>query len=416
MFRRQWWVLLGILLLLGLLLHSSLFFLFVILLGIASGTSALWSRHCLTAVTYRRSFSDDRIFYGEETRLTIEVTNAKPLPLAWLLIRDSFPKDVSLLTGELETGPAEGPEQPSDSDPPRSPAHLTDVLALRWYERVRRTYRIRGDNRGLYRFGPVSLSSGDLFGFGRKSATYEQQDHLVVYPRVVPVEQLGLPAERPAGEQKARRRIIEDPLRMSTVREYTPGDSIRHIHWKNTARLNKLQTKVFDPSSSHVLVIFVDVQTATNPYGLIPEYLELAITSAGSLALHGLEERYAVGIYANGGPRTASYWTIVRPSRSAGQATQILDALAPLFGFRLLPMHQLLRRSMPALPFGSTAMVISACVTDDLLVSLLAVQDAGHPVVLLTIGDEKPEVPGAFVSYHVGGRDAWHHLQTLELD
>jgi len=410
MFRRQWWVLLGILLLVGLALRSSLFFLFAILLALASGTSALWSRYCLNAVTYRRSFSDARIFYGEETRLTIEVTNAKPLPLAWLLIRDSFPKDVTLLTGELEAE-REEPEQPE-----RSPAHLTDILALRWYERVRRTYRIRGDNRGLYRFGPVSLSSGDLFGFGRKSATFERQDHLIVYPRVVPVQQFVLPAERPAGERKAERRIIEDPLRMATVREYMPGDSIRHIHWKNTARLNKLQTKVFDPSASHVLVVFVDLQTARNPYGLISEYLELAITSAASLALHALEQRYAVGMYANGGPRSASYWTIVRPGRSAGQATQILDALAPLFGFRLLPMHQLLRRSMPTLPFGSTTMVISACVTDDLLVSLLALRDAGHPVVLLTIGDERPSVPDTFASYHLGGRDAWHHLQTLELD
>lgn len=411
MFGRRWWVLMAILLVVGLALRSSLFFLFMILLALASGTSALWSRYCLDAVTYRRNFSDNRIFFGEETRLTIEVTNAKPLPLAWLLIRDGFPKNITLLTGELEAEEEEGPEEPE-----RSPAHLTDILALRWYERVRRTYRIRGDHRGLYGFGPVSVSSGDLFGFGRKTATFEKQDYLVVYPRVVPVERLGLPAARPAGEHKALRRIIEDPLRMATVREYMPGDSIRHIHWKNTARLNALQTKVFDPSASHVLAIFVDLQTARNPYGLVSEYLELAITSAGSLALHGLEERYAVGIYANGGPRNASHWTIVRPGRSAGQATLVLDALAPLFGFRLLPMYQLLRRSMPALAFGSTVMVISACVTDELLVSLLSLYDAGHPVVLLTVGDERPTVPDTLVSYHLGGRDAWHHLQTLELD
>jgi uncharacterized protein (DUF58 family) len=241
------------------------------------------------------------------------------------------------------------------------------------------------------------------------------QDALVVYPRIVPVTRLGLPAERPAGEEKARRRIIEDPLRLSTVRDYVPGDSIRHVHWKNTARLHRLQTKVFDPAARRVMVLFVDLQTVTNPYGVVPEYLELAITSAGSIAVHGLEERYAVGLYANGGPRNASYWTIVPPGRSGAQATRILDALAPLFGFRLVPMHQLVRRSMPALPFGSTATVISACVTEELLVSMLGLQDAGHPVVLLTVGDEEPEVPEAFQSHHLGGRDAWHQLETLEL-
>jgi uncharacterized protein (DUF58 family) len=411
MFGRRWWLVLGILLLIGLALRSDAVFLLVALLALSAATSLLWSRYCLTAVTYRRRLSDDRIFYGEEAQLTIEVTNAKPLPLAWLLLRDAFPRNIALLTGELEAGQEPGQEQPE-----KAVSHLTDVLALRWYERVRRTYRIRGDNRGLYLFGPVSLSSGDLFGFHRKSETHSTQDALRVYPRIVPVTRLGLPAERPAGEEKAKRRIIEDPLRVATVREYVPGDSIRHIHWKNTARLDRLQTKVFDPGARRVTVLFVDLQTVTNPYGIVPEYLELAITAAGSVAVHGLDERYAVGVYATGGPRNANYWTIVPPGRSSAQATRILDALAPLFGFRLVPMHQLLRRSMPALPFGSTVVVITACVTEDLLVSLLSLQDVGHPVVLLTVGDEEPEVPEAFERYHLGGRDAWHRLETLELD
>ena len=119
---------------------------------------------------------------------------------------------------------------------------------------------------------------------------------------------------------------------------------------------------------------------------------------------------------ANGGPRNSSYWSTVAPGRSAGQATRILDALAPLFGFRLIPMHQLLRRSLSTLPFGSTVVVISAHVTEELLVSMLHVRDAGHPTVLLTVGDEAPDVPQTFETYHLGGRDAWHHLETLEMD
>lgn len=412
MFGNRWWGLLAVLLAVGLALRNRAFLLFVFLLAIASGASVLWSRYCLHAIAYRRRLRDDRIFYGEETELAIEVTNAKPLPLAWLLVRDRFPQNVSLLTGDLET---EEEAEQSERQPIRSVTYLLDMIALRWYERVRRTYRIRGDCRGLFCFGPVSLASGDLFGFERKAATYPGQTNLVVYPRVVPIDRLGLPAEYPSGEEKARRKIIEDPLRMASVREYAPGDSIRHIHWKNTARLGQLQTKVFDPASSQVLVIFVDLQTAHNPYSLVSEYLELAITSAASIAIDALDRRYAVGLYANGGPRSACHWTVVPPGRSTYQATRILDSLAPLFGFRLIPLYHLLRRSMPTLPFGSTVLAISANVTEALCVSLLSLQDAGHPVKLLTIGDERPGVPHAFASYHLGGRHAWQRLETLEL-
>lgn len=405
MIYRRWWWFIGLLFAISLLLRYDILFLFTVLLALTSGASALWYRYCLQGVTFRRRLRDERIFFGEETELTIEVTNAKPLPLPWLLFRDAFPRGLSLITGELN----ETPQQEN------AILSLNDMLSLRWYERVQRTYRIRGDQRGLYLFGPADITSGDLFGFGRQQAQVDRLDRLTVYPRVVPVEQLFVPAERPVGEFKASRRVIEDPLRMATVREYIPGDSVRYIHWKNTARLQRLQTKVFDPSASHVLCVFVDLQTVYNPYGVISEYLELIVTAAASISIRALDLRQPVGVYVNGGPRGATHWTIVPPGRSPAQGTQILEALAPLFGFRLIPLHQLLRRSMPVLPYGSTVMVITAQATESVFVSLLTLQDAGHPVVLLTVGDEQCEVPAAFESCHLGGRDAWHRLETLEL-
>jgi uncharacterized protein (DUF58 family) len=414
MTRKSRWAFLAILFGLSLILRHEVLFLFTVLLALASGASALWFRFCLDGVSYRRKLDQERIFPGEEIELSIEVTNAKPLPLAWLLIRDDFPKGLSLLTGALhrQQGPA------SQSDTPV--LSLTDMLSLRWYERVERTYRIRGQKRGVYAFGPVDLTSGDIFGFGQKHICIEGLDPLMIYPKVVPIDQLGLPsefipAEKPAGEFKARRKVIEDPLRLATVREYMPGDSIRHIHWKNTARLSKLQTKVFDPSASPVLVIFADLQTVHNPYSFVSEYLELIIASTASIAIHALDQRQAVGLYVNGGPSGSSYWTSVPPGRSSGQGPQILSALAPLSGFRLLPLAQLLRRSMPSLPYGSTVLAVTARPVEETMISLLTLQDAGHPILLLTVGDQVPEIPSTFTAFHLGGRDAWRRLETLEL-
>jgi uncharacterized protein (DUF58 family) len=430
MTHKSWWTFLGILFALSLALRASagpatVLFLFAALLAIASGASVLWYRFCLHGVTYRRKLREERIFCGEGTELRIEVTNAKPLPLAWLLIRDGFPKDLALLTGALQTASGRTmsdrsssrdlPEQERPIEQESSVRSLTDVLSLRWYERVQRTYRIQSQKRGVYTFGPADITSGDIFGFGQRHASIEEQDRLIVYPKVVPVERLGLPSQKPAGELAAQRKIVEDPLRMATVREYVPGDSIRYIHWKNTARLNQLQTKVFDPSASPVLTLLIDVQTVHNPYGFVPEYLELIISATASIAVHALDQRQAVGLYANGGPSGASCWTSVAPGRSPGQGAQILAALAPLSGFRLLPLYQLLRRAMPALPYGCTAVVITARPVEQNLVSLLTLQDAGHPTVLLTVGDQEPEIPAVFDTFHLGGRDAWRRLETLEL-
>ena len=69
----------------------------------------------------------------------------------------------------------------------------TNLLALRWYERVTHTYRLRTLRRGYFPFGPVTLRSGDIFGLFTTQAALEVADHLLVYPRVVPMAHLGLP-------------------------------------------------------------------------------------------------------------------------------------------------------------------------------------------------------------------------------
>ena len=400
-----WWMLLILLFILSVTMRHDVLAFLTVLLALGSGASLLSFRHCLRGVTYRRRFQDDYIFPGEETELTIEVTNAKPLPLPWLLIRDRLPSGLVLIA---ETA---GDGQAIETSPP----DLRDLLVLRWYESVEHTYRVRGHRRGVYTFDAASLTSGSLFGLAQKTERVDRQDRLTVYPRVVPVEQLGLPFERPAGPSGARRRIVEDPLRMASVREYVPGDSIRYIHWKNTARRKQLQTKVFEPQASEVLTLCLDLQTTTDPYGEVPEYLELGVAAAASLAVHALDQRQAVGLCVNGGPPDTQGWTFIAPGRHHRQGTQILAALAPLSGFRTLTLSRLLLRSMHSLPYGSSVVAISARTTELLLLALLALQDAGHPVVLLTVGDRKPRVPARFTTFHLGGRDAWHRLDTLAL-
>ena len=110
--------------------------------------------------------------------------------------------------------------------------------------------------------------------------------------------ELGLPARHPFGDFDTPRRFIEDPLRLVGARDYVPGDSFRRIHWKATARRRELQTKILDPSSSNPLAIFLNVRTS--PYlGVNRDVLELAITTAASVAHWGWEAGHPVGLYVN---------------------------------------------------------------------------------------------------------------------
>lgn len=395
-----WYLLLGILAILSLVLRYKLLLFFAALMALASLASRLWMRYCLVGVTYRRELGSTRLRFGEETDLTIEVTNAKLLPLAWLQVLDKFPPDVTLLTRQQPNGPVN---------------LLVNLMTLNLYERVRRTYRIKGEKRGEFTFGGADVISGDIFGFYWRSRPEPTLDKIIVYPKVVPVTQLGLPPAWPLAEEKTTYRLVEDPLSMATVREYVPGDSIRHIHWKATGHLNKLQTKVFDPGASHQLLLFCDVQTATNPYEIVPEYLELVMTATASIALHALSLNKGVGLYTNGGIGQSSRTAFVPASRNPAQATWILETLARVDAFRQVSLGTLLYRQMPSLPYGATIVVISATPGKEELRALLTLRDKGFPAALFTVGEEPIRAPGGVPTHHIGGRDVWRRLEALEL-
>lgn len=398
-----WWAVLIGLMLLGIVLRRGALAVFVLVLALATVASELWARCCLSNVTYRRHLGSRRLSYGEETTLVLEFVNAKPLPLAWLLVRDRFPAKVRMLTCE------------PGSPPSRRRGWLSNFLSLRWYERVARTYWIRGEHRGHFRFGPARVSSGDVFGFRRRSRVDSRVDTLIVYPKVVPVQALGLPAGRPMGDWFARRRVMEDPLRFAAVREYAPGDNPRYIHWKASARRGSLQVKAFDPSDTLLLTIAVDVQTSRAAFGYIPEYLEYAISAAASLAIHALNQRHMVGICANTLGREGKPWAYLRPSRHPQHAPRLLAALAALPPLRRLPLEEMLHGRMSHLPFGGTVVAITAVPGEPLYQELVLLERAGHPTLLLTVGDTIPQVPEPLRSHHLGGRDAWHRLEALAL-
>ena len=352
----------------SLLLRSPLLLLLVILLALVAGASALWGRYCLDGVSYARRFETERLFCGEQTEVWIEIVNAKPLPLAWLKAEDEFPED--FLVERTELGSSSRPHRRT----------LTNLLSLRWYERVRRRYRLTAERRGAFEFGPVMLSSGDIFGFQLRLSEVPVRQTVLVYPRIVPLEQLHLRAARPGGELRAERRIIEDPLALAGIRDYRPGDSVRHIHWKSTARRGQLQTKVFEPGASQQLVLFLNGQTLPHAYeGIIGDYLETVLVVGASLAKAALDARYPVGLFTNNSAREEARRVRLPASRHAAQLTRMLETMAQLTHFTSLPFEQLLRLEAGQLPYGATVIAVSAIVNEPILSALLTLHDAGHP-------------------------------------
>lgn len=401
-----WLFISGLLLVISLILRQPPLLLVAFLVFLFGGVAHLWDRYCLSRVEYSRHLSSKRVFFGEEVLLEVEISNRKPLPLPWLQIDDQIPQGVTLLKGRT------------------SPSHminrvlLSQFLSLSWYHKVKRRYPMSCQQRGYFSFGPATLRSGDLFGLFSREQEVGPVDNLIVYPKIVPLEKLGIPSMQPLGDIRTKSHLFQDPILTMGIRDYHPGDSLRRIHWKTTARLGQLQTKVFEPTTTIDMGIFLDVRTVPPPlWGVVPELLELAIIVAASLSKHALDEGYRVGFYANQNSLLSEGCIRLPPSQHADQLQRILETLAQVYSTETAPIASLVVSESRNLSWGSTMVVITAMPTDALLSALLRVKRAGRKIALILVGSPETSVSTDGLSvYNVPDDIMWRDLETLDIN
>lgn len=389
-FSPVWFEMAGLLIIFGLIAQQRALFALAACILTVIPVAWLWKRASLRRVEYERCFDKRRAFPGETLEMTVRITNRKLLPLSWLKTSDEIPMVMPLVQGAL------------------MPTHIPQVgtldvaLSLRWYERVSRRYQLECTQRGVYALGPVHLKSGDLFTLFEARETCECSDRLIVYPRIWPIEDLGLPSKEPFGERKAHRRLLEDPLRTIGVRDYHPEDDLRYVHWKATAHRGELQVRAFEPAATLNLVILLNVCTLEHHWqGFLPDLFEQTISVAGSIATWAAGQKYKVGLVANGCMPLSDQPIRVPPGRSPGQLGAILEALAAVTSFATMSIQELLRRESPRLPWGATLVVVTAIVTDDLAAAILRLRDAGRRMALVSLAEEPPPQLDRVITFHL---------------
>lgn len=336
----------------------------------------VWQRVAFLGVSYRRELNETRVFEGEQVTLTLRVTNRKWLPLAWLRISDRMSLAISPREKHL------------------SPSHipLTGFLdsraSLLWNERARWDYTIPCNKRGYYTLGPAQIATGDLFGLFERTLDVPHTDRLIVYPRVDEIEEWGLPPKEPFGDARTRLPVFQDPTRIRGLRDYHPEDAPKHIHWRATARHNAIQVKQYDPTINFNLVFFLNLATYELAWqGVDSERAERAIRLTASLASFAARQKYAFGLVANGTFPDSDQRLRVLPGRDPDQLRNVLETLAAVSYYIASPIEYLLRRESTTLPWGSTLVVITPLVTENLLAELLRLSDAGRRLALISLDE-----------------------------
>jgi uncharacterized protein (DUF58 family) len=239
----------------------------------------------------------------------------------------------------------------------------------------------------------LNLRTGDLLGITRSVQVQVPPQHIVVYPRILPLQALGLPTRSPQAVLPARSPLFEDPARVMGVRDYQRGDSPRRIHWTATASAGQLLVKRYQPAIARETLICLDLDGQN--YGQRQRYTatELAIVVAASLANHIIvREGLPVGLMTEAlDPLSDAQARFYLPPRSERtHLMRLLEVLARVQIVTPAPLTALLRHASTDLPWGATISVITGRESGELFDSILYLRRAGFAVALTLVQPARP--------------------------
>jgi len=158
----------------------------------------------------------------------------------------------------------------------------------------RNSFTVPATRRGVVPIGPAATSRSDPLGLLDRRVAFTDISSLYVHPATVRLAPLGTGLLRDL-EGRATNELSMSDLAFHTLREYTPGDDRRYIHWRSSAKVltsgGSLLVRQFQDTRRTQLLVVVDGDRSAYRD---PEQFEVAIRVGASVAVRAVEDEIDV--------------------------------------------------------------------------------------------------------------------------
>ena len=234
--------------------------------------------------------------------------------------------------------------------------------------------------RGVLEVGPATAVRSDPLALLRRTVRWCDPIELYVRPRMALLSTLGSGQVRDL-EGVPSDRVSMSDLAFHALREYVPGDDLRHVHWRSSARAGELLVRQYhDTRRNHATVV---LDPAPDGYRSDEEY-ELGVSVAASLIMCAAREEYDVSLVSG------------REQITSVPAGAVLDATCRVQREpSAAPLAGEVRQAMILAPETSLLFVDTGAAVadlDDLAAALVTVPAETRCVVLRAAPGETPSV------------------------
>jgi uncharacterized protein (DUF58 family) len=375
MLTERWFALLIVVGVLGVLARAPALIAIAAAPVVLDAVSRYLRQHALKHTHYERRFKQTQLFVGEMLTIGNRIINRSRLPVLSVYARDDSPRHFRACDAES------GALLPAD---PTGRVLMSQQAALPGRQFASRQFTMTALRRGHFVFPNAQLQIVDLLGLATSERTAPQQDTILVYPRLWPVDELGLPANQPLGALASQQRLVEDLSRHMGARDYAPGDAFKMIHWKASAHRGSLQTRVHEHTSEPVAVVLFNVSTFADVwYGSDPLRFEWAVSVAASMAQWATDAGMTLGFTSNGCTPGSPSAIRVPARRTPEQLARVLETMAMIGPYTLHRFEEFLLLEQYRLPTNATQIIVTPMFSDAIALAVTRLVQMGKRIVLI---------------------------------
>lgn len=332
-----------------------------------------------------RRISDIRLMAGDVLQVEIVIRNTGPR-VELLEVEDMIPDYLNIKTG---TNCA--------------------LMSLDNGEECTFSYTLECPLRGRYRLEKMKLAVMDSGRLHVSEIMFNQCSEFSVVARVEPTKGVNIAPKKTrnwVGQIKSRR--VGIGTEFYGLRDYVPGDEIRKINWKASARRDMLLTNEFEAECSGDATLILDARLEAN-VGLIEDCaVEHGVRAASTMASKILKDKNRVGLIV-----LRDIIDEVYPAFGKRQFYKLSEHLLDVKPLGLLPFENVGWMVTSYFPLESQIIVISALTDREIVTTIGDLCARGYDVVVISPSPVKLE---SIMVKDSPGKTMASRILTLERD
>ncbi len=185
-------------------------------------------------------------------------------------------------------------------------------------------YRLLSNKRGLLHFDGVHCRMRSQLGLLRRRLVVPPESTIKVFPNFQANRLFGLLLNKNSLNAMGvkRRRLQGEGSDFHQLREFRDGDSLRHIDWKATSRVQKLISREYQQERDQQIVFLLDCSMRMRHAGEGASHMDNALNAVVLLAHVALRQGDSTGLMTFGG---IDRW--IAPAKGPKAATRLVNGV-----------------------------------------------------------------------------------------